>query len=158
MVRAMSLGTKKIADAMIVPTLIITAWRRPSWRRRPVTVDAKVRQRVPPRHEVERGSGVRLENPVRVEVEAPANRRAQGARTIDADQPIEKTRSHPNRPQRARERQTIPGTGAPHVGEQSETRARERVRDLGAGAPERLAARDPAGVAAQSGRPAQEPA
>src|SRR5262245_35275642 len=82
---ATAAGTMKIADAIIVPTLIIVASNRPSWRLRSVGVaDCGVVVMVSGDNNEAGTISPQLQRGVRIQIQPPTRRRADRARQVEA--------------------------------------------------------------------------
>src|SRR5205814_2114021 len=90
-------------------------------------------------------------------VHTPARWGSHGTGHVDAHEPIDETRPDAEAHQRVRERQLLARARARHVAEQHEARGRPAIRQLEPGAPECIATRPRAAIAAQRPRPAEVP-
>src|SRR2546426_3087358 len=165
-------GTMKMADAIIVPALIITASKRPSSRLRSLAaaeggvckvmgvgsgawgvpfVHHKVPLPTPYSHLSKSECGVGIE------IQTPTGRRSDRAGEIEPDQSVHEARADAHSGEGPRHRKLFARTGAPDVGEQHDARRRPAVRELEAGAPKHAAAGRGTAVAPQGPRAAQGP-
>src|SRR2546425_1576613 len=163
-------GTMKIAEAIIVPALIITASKRPSSRLRSLGAAAggvwkvmgvgsgewslthdKVPLPTPYSHVF------RSERCVGIEIQTPAGRRPRCPSEIAAQEPVDETRAHADSGQRPDKREVLARAGVSDVREQHHTCGRPTIRELEACAPERVAAGRIPAIAANRPRTAQIP-
>src|SRR5882672_2503377 len=92
---------------------------------------------------------------VGIEIQTPTGRRPDSACEVEPNQPVDEARADAHSDERPGERELLARTGATHVGEQHDARGGPAVRELEPRAPERVAARRVAAVAAQRARPAE---
>src|SRR5947209_6059948 len=158
-------GTMKIADAIIVPALIMMASSRLSSRLRSVATvgdgivmvwelgvwsqDLGLQPQTP--------DSQLLQSSVAVNIQPPTCRRLRGTREVDAYQTIDEAHTGTDAGERPDEREVLARAGVPYVGEDHGSCRGPAVRKLETAAPECVAARSVAVVPAHRAGAAEIP-